>query len=186
MISRLRGVVKEKGPTRLVLECAGIGFELWIPLSTARELPEPEHDAEVLVEPRQARDGLVLYGFAAARERDVFRLLTSVSGVGPKAGLNLLSRFTATEIVQFIQQRRADVLRTVPGLGPKKVESILTQLESTTPGPAPSSSLTADAESALQNLGLTRKEARERLARVVMTDEMTLQELLRLALAQRG
>ncbi len=186
MISRLRGVVKEKEPTRLVLECAGIGFEVWVPLSTARELPAPGQEAEVLIEPRFVRDGLLLYGFVTTSERDVFRLLTSVSGVGPKAGLNLLSRFSPVEIAQFIRQRRADVLRTVPGLGPKKVESILTQLEGTTAGSAPGSSLLADAESALQNLGLTRKEARERLARINASDAMTLQELLRLALAQRG
>ncbi len=186
MISRLRGVVRQKEPTRLVLECAGIGFELWIPLSTAHQLPEPEHEAEVLVEPYFTRGGLVLYGFATGGERDVFRTLTSVPGVGPKAGLNLLSRFTPSEITQFIRQRRADILRTVPGLGPKKVSNILTQLESAAPVPGPSSSMVADAESALQNLGLTRREARERLSRVVITEEMTLQELLKLALTQHG
>jgi Holliday junction DNA helicase RuvA len=186
MISRLHGAVREKEPTRLVLDCCGIGFELRVPLSTSRAVPEPGAKAELLVEPHFTRDGLHLYGFSTAGERDVFRLLTSVKGIGPKAGLNLLSRFAPDEIRQFITQRRTDILRTVPGLGPKKVDSIIRQLEGVAPTmPVESQKILADAAAALQNLGLTRKEACDRLARVPLTDKMTLQELLKLALAQR-
>jgi Holliday junction DNA helicase RuvA len=185
VISRLQGVLEEKEPTRLVLDCRGIGFELRVPLSTSRALPETGAEVQVLVEPYFTRDGLDLYGFGTRAERDIFRLLTSVKGIGPKAGLNLLSRFTPEEIRQFISQGRSDVLRTVPGLGPKKVDNIIRQLEGAAPALPADSPLLVDAASALQNLGLTRKEARDRLARVQVADSMTLQDLLRLALAQR-
>jgi len=186
MISCLRGALREKEPTRLVVDCQGIGFELVVPLSTSRRLPEPGVEVDVLVESCFTREGLNLYGFLDREERDVFRMLTSVKGIGPKAGLNLLSRFTSSEILQIVAQRKVDVIRTVPGIGPKKADNILRQLEGVGPAPADANPLLRDAESALTSLGLTRREARERLSRIQVTDEMSLQEVLKLALSQRG
>jgi len=186
MISRLRGALREKEPTRLVVDCQGIGFELVVPLSTSRRLPDAGIDVEILVEPYFTRDGLSLYGFLDREERDVFRLLTSVKGIGPKAGLNLLSRFSPAEILQIVAQRKIDVIRSVPGIGPKKADNILRQLEGASPAPAAASPLLVDAEAALVCLGLTRKEARERLSRVQVPEGTSLQELLKSALAQRS
>jgi len=185
MIAQLRGRLREKDPTRLVIDCAGIGFELRVPLSTSRQLPEAGAEVDVAVEPYFTREGLDLYGFATRAERDVFRMLTSVKGIGPRAGLNLLSRFSPDEIREIIAQRRIDVIRTVPGIGPKKADSIFKQLEGAVPESAPASPLLADAEAALVCLGLTRREARERLSRVPAAEAASLQELLKLALAQR-
>jgi len=186
MISLLRGLVREKEPTRLVIDCQGIGFELTVPLSTSRRLAEVGTEVEVAVESCFTREGLRLYGFLDKEEREVFRLLTSVKGIGPKAGLNLLSRFAPKEVLQIVAERKIDVIRTVPGIGPKKADNILKQLEGASPTAGSASPLLADAEAALVSLGLTRREARDRLACVQATGDMSLQELLRLALAARA
>jgi len=165
------------------VECAGIGFELKVPLSTSRRLAEPGQEARLQVVMRVTRSGVDLFGFLDAAERDVFNLLTSVKGIGPKAGLNLLSRFEPQEILDVIAAGRVEVFRTVPGIGPKKADSILKKLQGE--APAPRQPMLADAQAALMSLGLTRREAQERLSRVQLRPETTLQELLKLCLTQR-
>jgi Holliday junction DNA helicase RuvA len=186
MIASLRGVLREREPTRVVIECQGIGFELKVPLSTSRRLGDSPADVVLLVDTYFTRSGVELYGFLDAEERNAFKLLTSVRGIGPKAGLNLLSRLSPAEIVQAVATGRVDVMKSVPGIGPKKAESIIKKLQQDAPAVLAGTPLLADAESALMSLGLTRREARERLARVELGASMTLQELLRIALAQRG
>ena len=183
MINRLRGLLAEKEPTRVVLDCAGVGYELRVPLSTSARLPGPGVEATVLVEMSVGRNGVALFGFASPEEREVFRLLTSVQGIGPRAGLNLLSRLEPGEIKNVIATGRLEVLRSVPGIGPKRAESILKKLQTAMPGAEAATPLLADAESALVSLGLTRKEARERLAAIKPVPE-TLAELLRASLSQ--
>ncbi|MEO0085599.1 MAG: Holliday junction branch migration protein RuvA [candidate division WOR-3 bacterium] len=185
MIGALRGRLLEKEPTRIVIECSGIGFELRVPLSTSGRLPDAGQEAQVLVLLRVTRSGVDLFGFFDREERDAFSLLTSVKGIGPKAGLNLLSRFAPREIHELIASGRVEVFRTVPGIGPKKAESILKKLQGETPTPEPLQPMLADAQSALMSLGLTRKEARERLSRVQLKPGMMLGELLKLCLSMR-
>jgi Holliday junction DNA helicase RuvA len=186
VLARLRGVLAEKDPTRVVVECHGIGFGLSVPLSTSRRLAEIGTEVVVHVHTHSTRDGVELFGFLDKDEMAAFRRLTSVSGIGPKAGLNLLSRFAAAEIDSIIATGRAEVLRTVPGIGPTKADKIIKKLQAEAPPPGVGSELLADAESALVSLGLSRREARERLRRAGQTDNLSLQELLKLVLAQRG
>lgn len=205
MIARLRGTLVSKKPTRLLLDTSGIAFEISVPLSTSRALPECGDEATVYVVMHVTRSGVELYGFATEEEKQVFELLTSVKGVGPRATLNLLSRFTPDEITTAINQGKTEPFRSTPGIGPKKVEAILRQLR---PGPqlrtpAPSGSgctegekpsvpesrqlrtLINDALTALIALGLSRKEAEQRLAKLKIAPEMGLQELLKQTLAQK-
>jgi Holliday junction DNA helicase RuvA len=186
MLARLRGVLVEKEPTRVVVDCRGIGFGLKVPLSTSRRLAEVGNEVALRVHTHFTRDGVELFGFIDKEEVAAFRRLTSVSGIGPKAGLNLLSRFTPEEIGSVITTGKTDILRTVPGIGPTKAESIIRKLQAEAPPPEAGSELLADAESALVSLGLTRREARDRLRRVGVAEDLSLQELLKLALAQRG
>ncbi len=185
MISRLRGTLVDKDPTRVVLDCGGVGYELRVPLSTSAALGETGAEATLLVEMTVGRNGVALFGFGTEPEREMFRLLTSVQGIGPKAGLNLLSRLDPGEIKGIIAAGRVEVLRSVPGIGAKRADSILKKLQTALPATPAASPLLADAESALVSLGLTRKEARERLARVKPVPE-TLADLLREALNQAG
>jgi Holliday junction DNA helicase RuvA len=186
MLAWLRGILVEKEPTRVVIECQGIGFGLKVPLSTSRRLAEVGSEITLRVHIHFTRDGVELFGFLDKEEMTAFQRLTSVSGIGPKAGLNLLSRFTAAEIDSIIANGKADVLRTVPGIGPTKADNIIKKLQAEAPPPGAGSELLADAESALVSLGLTHREARERLRRVGSAENLGLQELLKLALAQRG
>lgn len=186
MLARLRGVLAEKEPTRVVVECLGIGFSLKVPLSTSRRLAEVGTEVALSVHTHFTRDGVELFGFLDKAEMVAFQRLTSVSGIGPKAGLNLLSRFAPEEIDAVIVQGKADVLRSVPGIGPTKADNIIKKLQAEAPPPEAGSGLLADAESALVSLGLTHREARERLRRVGSAGSVSLQELLKLALAQRG
>ncbi len=186
MLARLRGVLVEKEPTHVVVDCQGIGFGLKVPLSTSRRLAEVGSEVVLRVHTHFIRDGVELFGFIDKEEMAAFQRLTSVSGIGPKAGLNLLSRFTPEEIGSVIAIGKADVLRTVPGIGPTKADSIIKKLQAEAPPAGAGSELLADAESALVSLGLTRREARDRLRRVGAAENLSLQELLKLALAQRG
>jgi Holliday junction DNA helicase RuvA len=186
VLARLRGVLVEKEPTWVVVECHGIGFGLRVPLSTSRRLADVGSEVVLRVHTHFTRDGAELFGFVDKDEIAAFERLTSVSGIGPKAGLNLLSRFAPAEIESIIATGKTDVLRTVPGIGPTKADKIIKKLQDTAPPPAVESELLADAELALVSLGLTHREARERLCRVGAAEDMTLQDLLKLALAQRG
>ena len=168
------------------MDCQGIGLELRVPLSTSRRLPDAGGEVVLLVHTYFTREGVQLYGFLDRDERDTFHHLTSVKGIGPRAGLNLLSRLSPAEILSAIAAGRVEVMRTVPGIGPKKADSIIKKLQEAVPDAQAETPLLADAESALVSLGLTRKEARGRLDRVQRSPGMVLQELLRLALAQRN
>lgn len=175
----------ETEPTRVVVDCQGIGFELRVPLSTSRRLAAASGEVVLLVDTYFTREGVQLFGFLDRDERDTFGHLISVKGIGPRAGLNLLSRLSPAEIMSAIATGRVEVMRTVPGIGPKKADSIIKKLQEAVPDTQTETPLLADAESALVSLGLTRKEARGRLGRVQRSAGMALQELLRQALAQR-
>jgi len=185
VIARLRGTLREKEPARVVIDCQGIGFELGVPLSTSRVLGKPGDPAELLVITRFTREGMELYGFAEKAERDVFELLTSVRGIGPKAGLNLLSRFRPEEIRAVIAGGKLDVLRTVPGIGPKKAQRLMDELREQAAPAETAEPLFADAHKALVCLGLTSREARTRLERVKPEPGATLEQVLKQALAER-
>ena len=186
MLARLRGLLAEKDPTRVVVDCQGIGFGLKVPLSTSRRLAEVGSEIALHVHTHFTRDGVELFGFLDKEEMTAFQRLTSVSGIGPKAGLNLLSRFTPADVDSIIANGKADVLRTVPGIGPTKADNIIKKLQAEVPPAGVGSELLADAESALVSLGLTHREARERLRRVGTAENLGLQDLLKLVLAQRG
>jgi len=186
VLARLRGVLAEKDPTHVVVDCQGIGFGLKVPLSTSRRLAEVGAEVTLRVHTHFTRDGVELFGFLDKDEMTAFRRLTSVSGIGPKAGLNLLSRFAPGEIDSIIATGKVEVLRTVPGIGPTKADNIIKKLQAEAPPPEVGSGLLADAESALVSLGLTHREARDRLRRAGPAENVSLQELLKLVLTQRG
>lgn len=183
MIGLLRGQLIEKEPTRVVVECGGIGFELRVPLSTSRHLPECGAPVLLQVVMLFSRNGPSLFGFASADERDCFRMLTSVSGIGPKAGLNMLSRFSPREIMEIIAGGRTEVMRTVPGIGSKRAESIIKRLRDEAGSGEQAEPLMVNAMAALVSLGLTRKEAAQRLAMVKLERGIGLEELLKLVLS---
>ncbi len=186
MIVSLQGKLLIKEPTRLVIQAGGIGFELKVPLSTSRKMPQSGAEVNILVVMRLTPAGVELFGFADPKEQEVFELLTSVKGVGAKSALNFLSRFEPEEVQAVLAEGREEVLRSVPGIGPKKATAILKQVESIKKPIADSrQQIFTDAVKALLSLGLSRKEAEERVRAIRPLPEMSLEEVLKIALTKK-
>lgn len=183
MISSLSGVIRLKNPTQVVIEAAGVGFELAVPLSTSHVLPEVGNQGALFVQSVfNNRSGMALYGFATQEEKAVFNRLTDIKGIGPKAALHMLSRFSPAEILAILSEQKIETLKTVPGIGPKRAALILGRLKADIqPELAPDPQLES-AISALLSLGLTRSEAMNRLDQIPDRAGRPLNEILMLAL----
>ena len=182
MIAALNGKLIASGPLQAVVDVNGIGFELAIPLSTSHRLGAPGSATMLLVQSVFTRQGLSLYGFATAEERAMFNRLTAVKGIGPKAALSLLSRFSPQEIAATIAEARLETLESVPGIGPKRASLLLGKLKPAEPERSGDLPYLEDALAALVSLGLTRGDALTRLERVPDRSQLSLNELLTRAL----
>jgi Holliday junction DNA helicase RuvA len=133
MIARLRGSLVEKYPTRVLIDVNGVGYDLAIPVSTFERLPEPGGNVSLLTQLIVREDALHLFGFATAAERELFRLLITVSGVGPKIALAVLSGIDLARFRLAVAGGEADVLRTIPGIGKKMAERLVVELRDRLP-----------------------------------------------------
>jgi Holliday junction DNA helicase RuvA len=183
MIAFLRGKIIEKEPTVSTIDCQGLGFLIHMPLSTSQKIGENGAEVNLYIETVFSRDGLSLYGFATQGEREVFNIITEVPGIGPKAALNLLSRFEAKEAKKMIAQGKVEMLRSIPGIGPKKAEMIVFKLKDSVAKSDEKPDITSDALKALISLGISRKEANERLQRISNLSGLSLTEILQKALS---
>lgn len=193
MIARLAGSLVEKHLQRLVIDVGGVGYEVLVPLSTSYAVGEVGSHVTLRVRMHHRRDDTPqLFGFATALEQDLFERLISVSGIGPKAALAVLSGIEAGELVEAI--RSADVARLtgVPGIGRKSAERVVVELKDRMPQAAPGApdatvaapgSLRSDILSALVNLGYQRQNIEKTvdvvLRRGVQEFEPALREILR-------
>ncbi len=177
MIAWLEGALREKTPARAVVVAGGVGYELWIPLSTFTELPDEGKIVALHVHTHVREDALQLYGFGTGFERTLFELLLRTTGVGPKLALTILSGLEATRLLDAIRHGAVATLRAVPGVGPKMAERIVVELreraaelaavqaaESGPGGSAPARAPVGpaaqeEAISALVNLGYPRAQA---------------------------
>jgi Holliday junction DNA helicase RuvA len=166
MIGFLRGVLMRKGPQEILLDVAGVGYRVLIPVSTFCRLGEGGADAQLLIHTHVREDQLVLYGFATSPELELFEKLISVSGVGPKVALGVLSGIEAEELVHAIRANDLARLTRVPGVGKKTAERVILELkdklasfQTATPAPHAESPERADLLSALANLGYSAAEA---------------------------
>ena len=171
MIAALRGRLLEKSPNRIVVDVQGVGYEVLVPLSTFYDLGEEGTDVQLRVHTHVREDALQLFGFLTELERQMFGRLITVSGVGPKLAVAVLSGLETRELVTAVQ--RADVARltTIPGVGKKTAERIVLELkdrlmalavpvtEAQAPAASPGERMRVDLLSALQNLGYHRPQA---------------------------
>ena len=202
MIGRIRGILVEKAPGQALVECAGLGYEVDIPYSTFFDLPEAGDEVTLHTHFAVREDHQSLFGFSSRFDRDLFRQLIKVNGVGPKMAVGILSGLDANQFIRCVEARDINSLVKLPGVGKKTAERLLIEMadrigqlegEFTPATGGVSGDLAAEprkpaghapieeAESALISLGYKPQEATRAISRVAV-DGMSSQELIRLAL----
>ena len=178
MIVHLQGTLAEKDISRVVVDCGGVGYEAAIPLSTFDRLPSEGDDVKLFIHHEVREDAQLLFGFATRAERDVFELITSVSGVGPKLALAVLSGLTVGDLQLAISQGDAKRLAAVKGIGKKTAERIVVDLRgkinpiealanATAETSKEQSRVLLDAMLALNALGFSEDAARAKVQKVL-------------------
>jgi Holliday junction DNA helicase RuvA len=165
MIGKLTGILIEKNPPQVVLDCHGVGYEVDVPMSTFYNLPGIGDKLSLLTHFVVREDAQILYGFATPQERAAFRQLIKISGVGPRMALGVLSGLSVTELAQAIQLQEAARLVKIPGVGKKTAERLLLELKGKMGADlglhvsTPAHSAQNDILQALMSLGYSDKEA---------------------------
>ena len=197
MIAKLTGRVDGLEPDRCVVDVGGVGYLVHASSRSLAALPAPPALAQVLIETQVRDDAILLYGFADAAERDWFRLLTTVQGVGGKVALAILSTLSPRELAGAIAAADRAELTRAPGVGQRLAVRLVTELRERAASfpaalpmaaslPAPTGAAAADALSALVNLGYRRPEAQNAIARVAerLGTDAPLDALIRDALKE--
>jgi Holliday junction DNA helicase RuvA len=128
MITSLRGLLLSKAPTEVVVEVGGVGYGIHIPLSTFEAIADPPAEVHLLTHLHVREDALVLFGFATAEEREMFRLLIAVNGIGPRMAQGILSGIPAGELRGHIASSNLGALTRIPGVGRKIAERLVIEL----------------------------------------------------------
>jgi Holliday junction DNA helicase RuvA len=195
MIARLSGILIEKSITQCVVDVNGAGYRIIVPLTTFYELPEIGQPVVIHIHTHVREDAIHLYGFHAQEERAVFQLMLSVSGIGPKLAINILSGIAASELVRAITEEDLKRLTGVPGVGKKTAERMILELkdkaiklgkEGATVGTVikMGDQVKDDALSALVNLGYKGSAVKDAVDRIMQETPQSpsLDQLLKQAL----
>ena len=165
MIGRLSGTLVEKNPPHLLIDCHGVGYEVDVPMSTFYNLPALGEKVMLLTHLTVREDAHLLYGFGSAEERNVFKQLIKISGVGARTALSILSGMSVADLAQAITLQEAGRLTRVPGIGKKTPERLLLELKGKlgadlgAVGGVVHNDATSDILNALIALGYSDKEA---------------------------
>ncbi|MBR3222809.1 MAG: Holliday junction branch migration protein RuvA [Kiritimatiellae bacterium] len=195
MIAYVRGVLAEKEPTRVVIEAAGVGYEILIPLSTYERLPHEGENVRLLTAHCVREDDEVLFGFATEDEREMFGKLTGVSGVGPRIAIAILSGSSIGELALAIAGGDAKRISAIKGIGKKTAEKICIELRDKvnafaarrSGGAGAAEPMLRDAVSALRALGFNEETSSKMVADVVAKNPKleTVEQVIKQALAGR-
>lgn len=174
MIGHLRGRILEKRPNQVILEVNGVGYDVNIPVSTFYQLPDPPGEAQLHIHTHVREDALALYGFRTPGEKELFEKLISVSGIGPKLAITILSGLEAQELIPAIRSNNLVKLTHIPGIGRKTAERMVLELRDKlgdvdAAGAAAATARVSpeheDVLSALLNLGYQRAQAEKAVGR---------------------
>jgi Holliday junction DNA helicase RuvA len=195
VIAYLRGTLLDKHPSRVVIDVGGVGYDVHVPLSTFYGLGEPGTSVTLRIHTHVREDVIALFGFATPLEQDLFERLISISGIGPKLGLAVLSGIEPADLIRAIRTQDVARLTAIPGIGKKTAERIGLELKDRLPqaalasGPAPAPArpedqFRDDLLSALLNLGYQRPAAEKAIDKVLGDDggrgfEEALRDVLR-------
>lgn len=185
MIGRLQGLLAEKNPPQVLVDCNGVGYEVDVPMSTFYNLPGLGDKVTLLTHFVVREDAQILYGFGTAAERAAFRQLIKISGVGPRTALGVLSGMSVADIAQAVTAQDAGRLVKIPGIGKKTAERLLLELKGKFGADlGVTSSVTSDAQADIQQalvaLGYSDKEASAALK--TLPDGVSVGEGIKLAL----
>jgi Holliday junction DNA helicase RuvA len=201
MIAHLNGTLLSKQATSVIVDVAGVGYEVTIPVSTFYDLEDVGSTVQLRIYTHVRDDALQLYGFKTARERELFQKLISVSGIGPKLGITLLSGMSADEMIASIRTNNLARLTLIPGVGRKTAERLIMELREKVAdlssaqleeelGAKPEvtaqtneDAVRSDALSALLNLGYQRSAAEKAIdGALVVGCDITVESILRRSL----
>ncbi len=165
MIARLNGRLLEKSPPLIVIDCNGVGYEVEVPMSTFYNLPELGQPVQVLTHMVVREDAQLLYGFGSEQEKNTFKQLLKVNGIGAKSALSILSGVSVNDLMLAVSQQEVSMLTRIPGIGKKTAERLLLELKdkfvvtgSTSAQPS-AKAATDDILNALLALGYHEREA---------------------------
>ncbi|MBQ5766488.1 MAG: Holliday junction branch migration protein RuvA [Burkholderiaceae bacterium] len=186
MIGRIQGTLIESNPPQVLVDVHGIGYEVDVPMSTFYNLPGLGEKVTLLTHMVVREDAQLLYGFLTASERDCFRQLLKVTGIGARTALAILSGMSVEMLVQAVAMQEVGILTKVPGIGKKTAERLILELKDKlgsamiSSGVTVASSAIADVIKALVSLGYSEREATQ--AAKKLPEDIDLSEGIRLAL----
>lgn len=195
MIAHLNGLLLERAPARVIVEVGGVGYEVFIPVSTFAHLPAAGQRAALHVHTHVREEAIQLYGFATPLEKNLFEKLLAVSGVGPKVALAVLSGMAARDLAAAIAHSDWERLTAIPGVGRKTAERLCVELRDKLDGLAageesgggetagPLSATAGEVLSALVNLGYPRPTAEKAVSKLAAADSAGFEDLFKRALA---
>ena len=199
MIAQIRGRLIHKEPGSVVVEANGLGYRVFVSLTTFYEIPDLEQTVILHTHTHVREDALQLFGFSSALEKELFQILIGVTGIGPKLALNILSGITPEELLHSLDQRDMNRLQSVPGIGRKMAERMVVDLQekarkigsriALAPSAArPTEGWAEDVISALLNLGYKKGQAEKAVEMVFRQDpnlalEKALKESLKILAA---
>jgi len=129
MIGQLNGILLEKNPPQVLVDCGGVGYEVDVPMSTFYQLPSCGERVKMLIHFVVREDAQILYGFATQAEKSAFKQLVRISGVGPRTALGVLSGMSVEELMQAVSLQESGRLTKIPGIGKKTAERLLLELK---------------------------------------------------------
>jgi len=189
MIEHVRGVLQYKSPTFIVIETGGIGYKISLPLSSYELLPAEGDEIKINTYLHYREDNLALYGFLSQEERNFFLLLISISKIGPKSALRMLSSISPSEFKKAIKRGDLTTLTDIPGIGKKTAQRLILELKEKIEEEEEiievgDEELVKDTLSALLSLGYTRNEARKAVKEAINAskEEIDLASLIKKAL----
>ena len=196
MITYIRGVLTEKDPTRAVVEAGGVGYELLVPLSTYEKLPRTGSETKLLAYHCVREDDEILFGFATENEKAMFAKLTSVSGVGPKIALAILSGSSIAELSMAIAGGDFKRISAIKGVGKKTAEKICVELKDKVSEfafsgrggeDAPAPAVAKDAVAALRALGFNEEASSKMVAEVLAKNPEidSVEQIIKMSLSGR-
>ena len=194
MISHISGKILDKKPTEVIVEVNSVGFSIFISVKTYEKLPEINNAISLHTELIVREDALSLYGFFTKSEKEMFNLLTSVNGIGPKSAITILSAIDSNELIEIISTSNSYLLQKFPGIGKKTAERIILELkdkvikdsilELSVDGKN-KTSIKNEATEALLSLGYNRNSAEKIISQIqAQSADLSTEDIIKIALSK--